>query len=146
MLFRSTGEKHSRWQGGISGINGYLRSVISTWYKDSLRRHNFKCVLTNRSAKIVHHLFSFSKIVRQAHIELNLEIKPKVYLYNICDLHKLEEKVLSLHYSHGFGVPLIKQLHDMFHREYGLYDFSPDDFSEFTTRYKTGEFDNDIAA
>lgn len=53
----------------------------------------------------------------------------------------MREEVKFLHAMYGFGACINKAVHKLFHDEYGYTGFTPDDFLDFITRIKSGEFD-----
>lgn len=107
----------------------------------SFKKFDSKCCISGRNAEIVHHLYPFHKIIKEAHENLSVAVKPAVGEYfDAGELAALEEECLRLHYEHGLGVPLAKQLHKLFHKEYGNRKCNAEDFEEFKIRCKNGEF------
>jgi len=138
-----SGENHWHWKGGISNLAEHLRILTSTWRNESLKANNYRCALTNSNGHlVVHHLYSFSNIVNETLICLDMPLKTEMSEYNPEDLKLIEDKCLELHYKYGLGVLLTPIIHDLFHQQYG-YDgnTSPEDFEEFKQRYNSHEFD-----
>lgn len=128
-----SGEFHHNWNGGTSNIREYLRAKIDTWKYDSMKKYNFKCDISGISSpkNVAHHIFPFSKIVKESISNLNLTIHKEVNKYTKDELLKIERECLRLHYDYGLGVCLSEELHDLFHKTYGYKDFGADDYTEF---------------
>lgn len=137
------GSGGSNWQGGITPLHNYLRDKLGKWKKDSLRQYNYKCYFTKEWSKDleIHHTKSFSDILQETVLSLSLPVKLQVSEYSIEEIHLLEDKCLELHYKYGLGIPLRKDIHVLFHQQYG-YDgnTTEEDFKEFEQRYDSGEF------
>lgn len=140
---KKKGELSSSWKGGITPLHNHLRSLISLWKIESLKSTNYKCLITGISESLeVHHLYSFSHILQETMNILNLPIRTNISEYSDKDLKSIENKCLELHYKHGLGVPLSKNIHALFHHEYGQDgNTTNEDFKEFKERYINGEFD-----
>lgn len=137
-------ENHWHWQGGISKISEYLRNKIKNWKMDSLKSTNYMCTLTHIPGKLeIHHLHSFSDIVQETMILLNLPVYETINKYTDNELNLIIDKCLELHYKYGLGVPLLPIVHSLFHHEYGQDgSTTKEDFQEFTKRFNNHEFDN----
>lgn len=129
-------------QGVYNTISEYLRKRIFQWKKDSLKSCNYKCVLTGKRANVVHHLYSFINIVKEIFESLDIDIKDDLSNYSEKELKAIEIKCLELHYKHGLGIGLCKELHDLFHMEYGYGYNTPQQFNEFKQRLFSGDFDD----
>lgn len=135
------GENHPLWNGGISSLTEYLRSKISIWKIDSFSKYNNKCYLTGKSeSNVIHHLYSFTKLVKEVLGELNEHEVKQISEYTDEELNEITDKVLEKHYEYGLGVCLDSSVHDLFHLIYSKKNFTPDDFEEFKLRFKMGEF------
>jgi len=100
---------------------------------------NYKCVITDKNNHDldIHHIFSFSNIIKETLLLLNLPLYSEISYYNNFELKLLENKCLELHYKHGLGACLSKKLHIEFHSLYGKKNFTPENFYEFY-KNKTG--------
>jgi hypothetical protein len=138
------GAKNGRWVGGISNLSSYLRRKINDWKYDSLKSNNFKCFITgiNDGSLVVHHLYSFSKIVRESLNIVKLPLYSEVSMYTNDQLKELEDKCVELHYKKGLGKPIIGSLHKLFHIEMGNLIIDNGELEEFREKYMNFEFDN----
>ena len=133
------GENH--WKGGISPLNYYLREHIIPWKQISYKLSNGKCIVSNKKAETIHHLYPFSKILEYLLKIINLPIYDNINKYTEDELILLEEECLRIHYQYPFGVCLSKDLHKEFHKIYGVKNFTPENFQEFYY-FKTGKLFN----
>ena len=139
-------EGHPSWKGGTTLLYNYLRTIIEPWKYESSNYYNNKCILTNNYETVVHHLLrSFKSIVDEALDFYNIDLKyTPVSTFDNDTLYSIGEKVLQFHYVSGFGIPIHKKLHKLFHSKelYGNRNNTPEQFEEFKTRLKSGEFNS----
>lgn len=136
------GDHFSTWKGGTEALYDHLRKKLDGWKKDSMEACGYRCVITGGYFDVIHHLYSFNKIVSETLNILGLEFKSKISEYSTEELIAIENLCLELHKKYGLGVCLSKEIHDLFHKIYGKYDNTPEQFEEFKERYKNGEFDD----
>lgn len=137
------GENHHNWKGGTTSIKDFLRNseVLKKWKFKSLEKYSFTCFVTNEYSKEleVHHPLSFS-VIRDRAIEYSgLEPKQSMGEYTPIELERLMKEFESIHDKHE-GIPLKKEIHKLFHMEYGNA-VSIKYLYEFKERYQTGEYD-----
>ena len=135
-------EGHPSWKGGLTLLYNNLRCVIEPWKFDSSDFYKGKCILTGNYNTVIHHLHkSFKSIIDEClnYYKIDLIYTP---ISNIDKdtLKSIEEMLLKLHYEYGFGVPLHKEIHKLFHKIYTTKNNTPEQFEEFKTRLKLGEF------
>ncbi|MFJ7669674.1 hypothetical protein ACIQXI_21620 [Lysinibacillus sp. NPDC097195] len=127
---RNRGENSSHWKGGINTLKSFLRSQINNWKKDSMKAWNYKCVITGKSAEVIHHLHSFSFLMNIVFERLQLDVRPKIGDYKDNEKMLLVEMIEKVHFEYGYGIALTKDMHLLFHRKYGQ-NTTPDQFDEF---------------
>lgn len=127
-------------------LNYYIRSYLTFWKIESLNRHKYKCVITGKEDKnnIIHHLYSFNKILQETLEILDFPFHEKVWKYRKFELNLIVAQCQSLHYKYGWGICISKEIHELFHKMYGKYNNTPEQFEKFTLRYKSGEFNDYI--
>jgi hypothetical protein len=128
-------------KGGITPLHNYIRGKINQWNEDSMKACNYKCVLSGKRFDTVHHLYGFNTILFEALEILDLPIYDMINKYSNEELNNIEIICLELHYKYGLGVCLSKPIHDLFHKIYSKGDNTPEQFEEFSTRYRNFEFD-----
>lgn len=136
------GDHFSIWKGGTEALYDHLRKKLDGWKKESMESCGYRCVITGGYFDVIHHLYSFNKIVSETLDILGLEFRGKISKYSTEELIAIENLCLDLHKKYGLGVCLSKKIHDLYHKIYGKYDNTPEQFEEFKERYKNGEFDH----
>ena len=133
---RRLGEGHWNWQGGITSLTLFLRNCIKEWKFDSMKSCNYKCIITGERFDTIHHLYSFSQIIKETLNNLDIPSKEQVADYTELELESIKNTFLEIHDKHGNGVCLTDKIHKLFHLTYTYYDNTPEQFIEFTQRYK----------
>jgi hypothetical protein len=126
------GEKSPSWKGGISPLSSHLRDKIKQWKQASLKKYDYKCDITGSNKNlIIHHLHNFSDILRETMEILELPIYQEVNKYTDEELKLIEDTCLELHYKYGLGVCLCEEIHNEFHKIYGKYNNTKEQYEEF---------------
>lgn len=126
-----SGEGSANWKGGITEITEWLRDSTKQWRIDSFISNDRKCVVTGERAEVIHHIKPHHEIVKEVFETTGLPIYQTVGEYTSEQLNELKEKHLELHYKYGLGVPLTSEVHNEFHKEYGFYNTTWEQFEEF---------------
>lgn len=135
------GELNGRWKGGILPTYIELRSDTKEWFNDSMKFCEYKCVITGKNFDNVHHTTPFRDIVDEVFEITKVEVKQKVCDYTDIEFSQLRETLKELHNLYGYGACINKEVHKLFHDNYGYTNFSPFDFLDFLYRIDVGEFD-----
>lgn len=136
-----TGENNGRWNGGIMETYRELRSDTKDWFNESIAFCNYKCVITNGEFDNVHHTTAFRDIVDQTFKLTNIEVRKNVNDYTEEEFNCLRSTLKDLHIMYGFGACICKDVHKLFHDNYGYTKITPYDFLDFIYRIDIGEFD-----
>ena len=136
------GESNGRWKGGILSTYQELRSDTKDWFTESMEFCKYKCVITGGGFDNVHHTTAFRDIVDEVFQITGIEVKEKVCDYTDEDFQKLRDVLKDLHIQYGYGACINKNVHKLFHDNYGYTKFSPFDFLDFLYRVDIGEFDD----
>lgn len=128
---------------GMTNIKTTLRNNLEQWKRDSMEACNYKCVITSFDFDDVHHVYSFDSIVKDMCKELEIEEFVSQVSGDLTEnqISFLKEKCLEHHYKHPLGVCITREYHRLFHRLYGFYNNTEQQFYEFVTRCRIGEFD-----
>jgi len=133
-------DRHSNinsWKGGYSSLGVYLREFILDWKKKSMFNCNYKCVITGDGFNVIHHLYSFNKILREVVSECELPVHTEIGKYSSEELHTLKIKIIEMHEKYPLGVCLCKKVHTLYHKLYGD-DNTPEQFEEFKQNIESG--------
>lgn len=126
------GENSPVWQGGITSLTRWARGRIDEWRKDSLKFHNYKCMISGSSENlIIHHIYPFHLILKETLKELDLPVKVTISEYTEDELISIKDLMLKKHYDYGIGACLTEELHNQFHSKYSRHYFTEEDFYEF---------------
>lgn len=136
------GSLNGNWQGGVTNLYQELRSDTKDWFKESMEFCGYKCVITNGEFDNVHHTTAFRDIVDQVFELTEIEVRPKVCDYEEDEFKELRSTLKDLHSVYGYGACVNKDVHKLFHDNYGYTNFSPFDFLDFIYRIDIGEFDS----
>lgn len=134
------GKDNGRWEGGITDTYTELRSDTKDWQNESMEFCNYRCVVTDNDFDNIHHTTPFKDIVNYSFKNIGLEVKEKVSDYNHNDFERLRLELKALHVCFGYGACLSKEVHKLFHDNYGYTNFTPYDFLDFIYRIDYGEF------
>lgn len=138
------GENNNRWNGGITELNHYLRGLLSEWKIKSLEKYNYSCCLTGiKGCLEIHHIYPFNSIVEDTLRCLNLEARDKICDYSKEEIKHIEDEFLRIHMK-NLGMPILPELHKLFHSEYGFIKTTKENFNEFINRFDKHEFDSFI--
>lgn len=125
---------------GYSTLSEYIRGHIFKWKMDSLKKCNYKCVLTGESFDCIHHIHGFNLIFNEMIKDYNLEIKEDISLYTNEELDFMLKCFNALQNKYPLGVCLRKDLHILFHSLYGYGNNTEEQWDEFSNNYKNGNY------
>lgn len=131
-LNRRRGEDNPLFRG-IRPLSNYLRTemCVKIWRDNTVKRSNYKCVITGKPYEEIHHIYPFYLMVDELLDITQIPFCYTVDQYTIEELTILANEFSKIQDKYGLGVCLIKDLHDEFHAIYGRIDFTPEDFYEF---------------
>lgn len=135
------GARHNNWNRSISTISEHLRKRTYVWRNASIKKCDGKCVLSGKDFEVVHHLYSFNKIVTETLTLLNFEVHANIKDHTPEEIYEIQKVCNQTHMKYGLGVCLTKEIHDLFHAIYGKQDSNQSQFEEFKKRYFNREFD-----
>lgn len=125
---------------GYSTLSEYIRGHIFKWKMDSLKKCNYKCVLTGERFDCIHHIHGFNLIFDEMIREYNFEIKDDISLYTNEELNFIVKCFNDLQNKYPLGVCLRKDLHILFHSLYGYGNNTEEQWNEFSNNYKNGNY------
>lgn len=133
---RRGGENAWNYKGGESEVIDILRKSTRKWKKDVLASYEFNCAITgvHSNRLVIHHLHSFIDIVKEASDETGIPIERKIMDYNDGEFEILKKSVISKHDLKN-GIPMMRKIHNQFHRIYGKGNNTEEQFDEFLKEY-----------
>lgn len=136
------GSENGRWKGGINATYVELRTETKNWQNKSIEFCGYRCVISSGSFHNIHHTTPFRDIVDEVFENTCIDVKPQVMNYTEAEFQILRDEVNYLHGLYGLGACLNKDVHKLFHDNYGYTGFTPEDFLDFVYRIDIGEFDD----
>lgn len=118
-------------------ICDYLRHNNLFWKKASMKSCNYQCVLTGKRFSDIHHIYGFNKIVAETISILNLDITKSIDSYTDKELREILDTFRIIQNQYPLGVCLTKELHMLFHNQYGYGDNTEEQWIEFKNTYCT---------
>lgn len=121
----------------VNNIYDFYRKsdVVKDWKEKSFKASRKKCVCSKKTKDLeVHHLYSFSSLVKEAVEGLDYKFSIKVKDYTSDQLKEIELRLKQLHLKTGLGVVLTKRVHILFHTIYGGQT-TTEDFNNFKEIY-----------
>jgi hypothetical protein len=118
------------------GTAVYVRRHNVRWKKDSMKKCNFKCVITGERFDEIHHLVSLNTILNSVYQTLNLN--PLTFNINIITDSERElflNEVYKEQNKYPLGVCLTKKIHMQFHNYYGYGNNTAEQFYEFIDKF-----------
>lgn len=131
------GSGHPNWKnGGHQEVVNTFRHYLLEWKRDCLEAADYKCDITGRTDFLeIHHLYNFSNILQDVLQFLDLPLYNKVSEYTEKDRELIKIELLKRH-PLSLGVVLNQEVHKKFHKEYGLFNNTPEQYKEFKEKYQ----------
>lgn len=126
----------------INNLKDELRAWIINWKKQSAKEWDYKCVITGRRFSHIHHLTTFDSIVKETFETLHFDIRDSTFDYEPYEVEMIKKQLINLHEKYGYGIPLISEIHSLFHQLYGYCNCTKRDMYDFVLRFINNEFDD----
>ena len=134
-----SGRNHWNYKGGISLLEDNIRQALTIW-KNDIRNCYKVCPISGEYGinADIHHLISLSTIFQEAVVELDIDIESKRTkisdFVNETEYKELLNKIVQKHDFYS-GILISKEIHVLFHREYGYGHNTLEQFDEFLKQY-----------
>jgi hypothetical protein len=140
---KNKGDNHRNWNGGQTTLEKYLRKQTDRWKRRLLKEYGYRCVITGerRFDLDTHHLKPFHQICEEIFKELNLPTYETIGEYTKEELESISAKIREKH-NDAIGVPIKKEMHQLFHEMYGKKNTRPENLLEFKLLYLRGKLDD----
>ena len=122
-------------------ITKYIRANISKWKNDSMKKCQYKCVLTGSKEFQIHHLYGVNNILHKTFESLCISPKEKFIDYTEDELKMILDKFLEIQSLYPLGECIRTDLHVLFHSLYGQYNNTPEQWYRFKEDYNKGTYD-----
>lgn len=122
-------------------ITKYIRANISKWKNDSMKKCQYKCVLTGSKEFQIHHLYGVNNILHKTFESLCISPKEKFIDYTEDELKVILDKFLEIQSLYPLGECIRTDLHVLFHSLYGQYNNTTEQWYRFKEDYNKGTYD-----
>lgn len=126
---------------GYKNLALFMRARLATWKNEVRELNSYTCCISGcRSDIIVHHCRSFNILFEETIDILNFPIYEKFDMYNDEGLITFVDTFIKLQEYYGEYVCVTKNLHVLFHKEYGYGNNTMEQWIEFSNKYKNGYY------
>ena len=129
---------------GYSDLTQYIRGHIFKWKMDSLEKCNYRCILTGDKNIAVHHIYGFNLIFKELIDTYKIPIKKNLTEYTLQELENIATLFNSIQDKYPLGVCIRKDLHILFHSEYGQGNNTESQWNDFVDNFKSGKYNYQI--
>lgn len=123
-------------------LSKYLRGQNQKWKVNSMKKCDYKCVLTGSKDFEIHHLYGVSNIIEDMFKQDNSLYKENFSEYTEEELSSILDKFLKMQNKYPLGECVDKKLHVLFHSLYGQYYNTPEQWYRFKDDYLKGIYKN----
>ena len=128
-----------------TSLADYIRGQNASWRNHVFMQNHYLCCLTGRHDNlVVHHCRSFNLLLQEAIDNSGFEIKDSFSEYSTHELSSFYDYFYELQDSYGEYVCIHKDIHTIFHKQYGYGNNTMDQWNEFKIDYLNGKY-NKIA-
>lgn len=124
-------------------LSKYIRGQLWEWKNASMSNCNWKCVLTGSKEFEIHHLYGVSNIISDIIFKYHIKEKP-IDEYTQNELDYITQMFLDEQSKHPLGVCIRKDIHVLFHKLYGQYYNTPEQWHQFVKDYSCGVYEKYI--
>ena len=117
-------------------IAKYIRGRLLPWINQQKQKCNYICAIAGKRSNIVlHHIYSFNKILEEAISILNFPILDNINEYSNKQLDSLYDKFIEIQSNYNSYVCIEDSIHKKFHSIYGYGNNTPEQWNEFLETY-----------
>ena len=122
-------------QGVYNYLSEYIRKRNRDWKEKSMKKCNYKCVITGKRFDAIHHLYGMNIILQETLDELNYDENISIKDLTDSDLDKILNHFFIVQNRYPLGICLSYEIHKQFHDNYGYGDNTPEQFEDFLKKY-----------
>lgn len=129
--------RQNKDQPSYETLAKYIRGNIYDWKLASMINCNYQCVLTGSKNFEIHHLYPVNKILNDVYIKNDIQPKP-FDNYSSDELSIILKLFIEEQQKHPLGECVRKDIHVLFHSQYGQYNTTPEQWYKFKKDYNDG--------
>lgn len=134
---------------GYESFSKLFRGHIGNWKNESMKKCDYKCILTGSKNYDIHHLYGFNTIAKETLNVLDKENKlysKDINAYTKDELDYILSVFNNIHNKYPLGVCVDKNIHNLFHEIYGQGGNTEYQWNAFVNNYKNNKYNIYIAA
>lgn len=116
-------------------LSEYVRRNNSEWKKESMKKCNYKCVLSGKRFDDIHHIYGLNLILNETLEILNMVLKNDINDYSQKELKDILNTFRKIQNKYPLGVCLTKDIHKKFHNIYGYGNNTKEQWDKFCLEY-----------
>lgn len=125
-------------------IADFIRRNNGDWKKESMKKCNYRCIISGKRFDEIHHIYGFNLILSETFDKLGIELKEDINDYlkeELMDILNCFRKIQS---NYPLGICLTKEIHCLFHSVYGYGNNTEEQWDEFVTDFKNGKYNKEL--
>ena len=96
----------------------------------------YKCVLSGERFDEIHRLYGFNLILEETFETMQINIKSDINDYTHDEMMDILKCFREIQSKYPLGVCLTKEIHNLFHSQYGYGNNTIEQWNEFVNNYK----------
>lgn len=117
-------------------IADFIRRNNGDWKKNSMINCGYKCVLSGERFDEIHHLYGFNLILEETFEIMQINVKSDINDYTHDEMMDILKCFREIQSKYPLGVCLTKEIHNLFHSQYGYGNNTIEQWNEFVNNYK----------
>lgn len=140
--------KIKRDYSNYKSLDKFFRAHTQHWKAESMKKCDYKCILTGSKDFAIHHIYGFNNILKEVYEILdnqNLLKSTRVEDYSKSELDYMLEIFSEVHNKYPLGICLRKDIHNLFHKIYGCGGNTIEQWNKFYEDFKNNLYKKEIA-
>jgi hypothetical protein len=139
---KESGRNNYNWKGGERNLSKAVRQWISEWKLKSLKSNGYKCVITGMKSHEmeIHHVEALNQIINNILFDLDIPVKEDYGDYTHNEMMRIKQSITEYH-KHNLGVPLLPEVHKLYHHLFGYEDNNVEQFNLFIKNFDNHIYD-----
>lgn len=125
-------------------LSEYVRRNNLAWKKESMKDCKYKCVLSGKRFDDIHHIYGLNLILNETLEYLGIAVKNTMDDYSDKELKNILITFREKQFKYPLGVCLSKEIHMLFHNNYGYGHNTPEQWEDFVSNYKNSKYINNL--
>lgn len=127
-------------KSSYNDLSEYIRRNNAEWKREAMVYCNYKCVITGERFDEIHHIHGLNLILNETLAVLGITLKERIDDYSDKELKRILNKFRELQSTYPHGVCLTKEIHNLFHSQYGYGGNTVEQWNEFIVNYNNSKY------